>query len=291
MFASRCYLLDVSGRCPRRNAFNELIDTLAAYRYNELLLFGEPPTAEDGFDLAKLEAYCALQDIALCRLDRDAWERMFLSGDCVAVGTESARSLAGRVEEMRERMERAEEMARQRGMRRFVVTDFSDGYDWQPLACSLPGIVMGGNFASAGHKSARMDLERELDAVLGAPVGGLLLKLGTLYLRGGARRDDSSEYFNLLANDHGYSRHPGLTQTVLDEVSGIAHGVRIAAERWLDRCDWAAEIAYMAQLLDCACHRRDETRLRALRDEHSRIWRRRFLENGRVESLSRLPRF
>jgi len=171
------------------------------------------------------------------------------------------------------------------------VTDFSDGYCWQPLAASLPGIIMGGSFASAGHKSSKMDLERELNAVLGAPIGGILLKLGTLYLRGGARRDDASEYFNILANDHGYSRHPGITQVVLDDVSGIAHGVKIAAERWTDRSDWAKEIAYMAMLMDAACHRRDESRLRALRDEHGRIWRMRFEEDGRISSLSRLPRF
>jgi len=299
MFPRRIYLLDISRRVPKPHVFNELVDILASYRYNELFLYedkGESASAADPSPLPstffpKLASYCQMQDIALTRLGKDEWERFYLSGECVAVATESANSLAGRVEEMRERMERAEEMARTRGAKAFVVTDFADGFAWQPLAASLPGIVMGGSFASAGHKSAKMDLERELNGVLGVPLGGILLKLGTLYLRGGARRDDSSEYFNILAHDHGYSRHPGITQAVLDDVSGIAHGVKIAAERWTDRSDWAREIAYMAMLLDAACHRRDEARLRALRDEHGRVWRMRFLEDGRVESLARLPRF
>jgi len=291
MFERRGYLMDVGRRVPKMRTFTELVDVLSRYRYNELFLYSELPLPEEGLDLVRLASYCKMQDVALTRLDRADWERIYLSGECVAVSTESPKSLAGRVEEMRERMEKAEEMARARGARAFVVTDFADDCLWQPLAASLPGIIMGGNFASAGHKSARMDLERELNSVLDAPLGGLLLKLGTLYLRGGARRDDCSEYFNILSHDHGYSRHPGITQSVLDDVSGVAHGVRIAAERWTDRCDWAKEIAYMALLVDCACHRRDEARLRALRDEHGRIWRMRFLEDGRVESLSRLPRF
>ena len=125
---------------------------------------------------------------------------------------------------------------------------------------------MAGNFAASGPKAANMDLERELDSVMDAPLGGLLLRLGTLYLLGGAVKANCSELFNILANGHGYSRHPGLTDAVLDEISGIASGVRIAAERWSDRSDWAKEIVYMANLVDCACHRRDEGRLRALRD-------------------------
>ena len=100
-----------------------------------------------------------------------------------------------------------------------------------------------------------------------------------------------SELFNILSHDIGYSRHPGLTQFVLDDVSGVAHGVRLAAERWTERSDWAKEIVYAANLLDCACHRRDEARLREVRDEHGHVWRLRFLPDGRVESLAKLPRF
>ena len=188
-------------------------------------------------------------------------------------------------------MERTEAAGRARRARRFVVTDVSDGYAWHPLCVSLPGIILGGNLMTAGHSAAKADLEKDICSVMDLPVGGLLQKLGTLYLRGGAVRADASEYFNILSNDVGYSRHPGLTQTVLDEVSGVARGVRLAAERWTARSDWAKEIVYAANLLDCACHRRDERRLRALRDEHGHVWRMRFAPEGRVESLSKLPRF
>ena len=209
----------------------------------------------------------------------------------VCPGTSAWRSLGGRVENMRENLEAAERAGRLYGAKGYLVTDWGDEGHWQPLAASLPGIILGGAFAASGAKAAKMDLERELNAVMDAPLGGTLLRLGTLYLRGGAIRANCSELFNILLNDHGYSRHPGLTQAVLDDISGVAHGCRIAAERWADRNDWAKEIVYMANLIDCACHRRDEGRLRALRDEHGRIWRLRSREGGRVDSLAKLPRF
>ena len=209
----------------------------------------------------------------------------------VCPGTSSWRSLAGRVENMRENLAAAEQAGREYGASGYMLADWGDEGHWQPLAASLPAIVLAGNFATSGPKAAKMDVERELDSIMDAPLGALVLKLGTLYLRGGAIRANSSELFNILANDHGYSRHPGLTQGVLDEISGIAAGVRIAASKWADDNDWAKEIVYMANLIDCACHRRDERRLRELRDEHGRIWRLRSREGGRADSLSKLPRF
>ena len=212
-------------------------------------------------------------------------------GFWVCPGTSAPRSLAGRVENMRDNLERAEKAGRENGAKGFLLADWGDEASWQPLAASLPAIILGGNFAASGRKAAHMDVERELDSVMDAPLGGLLLRLGTLYLCGGAVRRGSSELFNILAGPVGYSRHPGLTQHVLDEISGVAAGVRIAAEKWCDRSDWAKEIVYMANMIDCACHRRDESRLRALRDEHGRIWRMRSREDGRADSLSKLPRF
>jgi len=209
----------------------------------------------------------------------------------VCPGTSAWRSLAGRVENMRENLQAAEKAGRECGAKGYLLTDWGDEGHWQPLAASLPGIILAGNFAASGPKSANMDLERELDSVMDAPLGGYLLKLGTLYLRGGALRANCSELFNILREGVGYSRHPGLTDSILNEISGVAAGVRIAAERWTDRNDWAKEIVYMANLIDCACHRRDEGRLRALRDEHGRIWRLRSREGGRIDSLAKLPRF
>ena len=209
----------------------------------------------------------------------------------VCPGTSSWRSLGGRVENMRENLEAAERAGRLNGAKGYMVTDWGDHGHWQPLAASLPGIIMGGAFAASGSKAAKMDLELELNRVMDVPLGGTLLRLGTLYLRGGALRANCSELFNILANGHGYSRHPGLTQAVLDDISGVAHGCRIAAERYADDNNWAKEIVYMADLIDCACHRRDEGRLRALRDEHGRIWRLRSREGGRIDSLAKLPRF
>ncbi|MBQ4385391.1 MAG: beta-N-acetylhexosaminidase [Kiritimatiellae bacterium] len=209
----------------------------------------------------------------------------------VCPGTSAWRSLGGRVENMRENLEAAERAGRLNGAKGYMVTDWGDHGHWQPLAASLPGLIMGGAFAASGSKAAKMDLELELNRVMDVPLGGILLRLGTLYLRGGALKANGSELFNILANGHGYSRHPGLTQAVLDDISGVAHGCRIAAERYADHNDWAKEIVYMADLIDCACHRRDEGRLRALRDEHGRIWRLRSREGGRIDSLAKLPRF
>ena len=290
MFEKRSYLLDMTRRVPTMRTAQELVDVLARYRYNEFRPFVEKDfPAELDFD--KLGAYCAMQGLEMVKTTRADFEALFIRAEYAVVSTEAERSLAGRVEEMREQMIRAEAQGRARKSKGFLVTDFADECNWQPLCVSLPGIIMGGNFASGGAKSSMMDLEKELDRVMDAPLGGLLLRLGTLYLRGGARREHTSEYFNILSHDVGYSRHPGLTQFVLDDVSGVARGVRIAAERWLDRSDWAKEIVHAANLLDCACHRRDEARLREVRDEHGHVWRLRFLPEGRVESLSRLPRF
>ena len=172
-----------------------------------------------------------------------------------------------------------------------MLTDWGDEGHWQPLAASLPAIVLAGDFSFSGPKAAKMDVERELDSIMGAGLGGDLMRLGTLYMRGGALRANASELFNILRNGHDYSRSPLLTQPILDEISGIAAGVRIKAERFADHNDWAKEIVYMANLIDCACHRRDEGRLRALRAEHGRIWALRSREGGRADSLSKLPRF
>lgn len=293
MFERRAYLLDVTDRCPTERLLQELVDILVRYRYNEFFLHrGEGPcTGEFAPKLARLPLYCEMQGLAFAEVGPAEFDALQLDQSNVCVPTFAARSLAGRIEEMRRALEAGEVAMRARQAKRYLVTDFSDGYAWQPLAVSLPAIVLGGNFMTGGAKAAKMDLEKELCSVMDLPIGGLLQKLGTLYLRGGAIRSDASEFFNILAGDCGYSRHPGLTQYVLDEISGICRGIRIATERWIDRNDWAKEIAYAANLVDCACHRRNEAMLRELRDEHGRIWRLRYCPEGRVESLSKLPRF
>ena len=290
MFERRAYLLDVTRRVPTMRTLQELVDILARYRYNEFRPFAERDFPAE-LDFGKLGAYCEMQGVEMVKTTRNEFEDLFIRAEYAIVSTESERSLAGRAEDMREQMIHAEAKGRARKTKGFLVTDFADECVWQPLCISLPGIIMGGNFASGGAKSSMMDLEKELDRVMEAPLGGLLLRLGTLYLRGGAPHDHVSELFNILSHDVGYSRHPGLTQFVLDDISGVAHGVRLAAERWVDRSDWAKEIVYAANLLDCACHRRNEAMLRELRDEHGHVWRLRFQPEGRVESLAKLPRF
>ncbi|MBO7683309.1 MAG: hypothetical protein J6T51_01110 [Kiritimatiellae bacterium] len=290
MFERRAYLLDVTDRRPNLRTMQELVDVLARFGYNEFFLM-DAAEREAPPDTAREASYCGMQGIDFRAVGRDELREMETDPSNVLAPTFAARSLCGRIEEMRLAMERAEEAGRLRKARRFLVTDLSDGHAWHPLCVSFPGIALGGNLMTAGRSAAKADLEKDLCSVMDLPVGGLLQRLGTLYLRGGALRPDASEYFNILAGDAGYSRHPGITQYVLDDVSAVARGVRIAAERWAERNDWAKEIVYAANLLDCACHRRDEGRLRALRDEHGHVWRRRFEPEGRVESLSLLPRF
>ena len=212
----------------------------------------------------------------------------------VCPGTSSWNSLAGRVENMRENMIAAERAGHLHGAKGFMVTDWGDGGHWQPLAASLPGLILGGNLAYSGASAAKMDLEDALNAVMGVPLGGTLLRLGTLYLRGGALRANASELFRILANDRGYSRHPGLTDHILTEISAIAEGCRHDAARFAGGAYpnvWAQEIVYMANLVDAACNRRDEKRLRFLREEHGRVWCLRNREGGRADSLAKLPRF
>ena len=212
----------------------------------------------------------------------------------VCPGTSAWNSLAGRVENMRENMVAAERAGRLHGARGFLVTDWGDGGHWQPLAASLPGLVFGGMLAHEGASAAKMDLESALNGIMGVPLGGTLLRLGTLYLRGGALRANASELFRILANDRGYSRHPGLTEPILAEISAIAEGCRHAASAYAGGAYpnvWAQEIVYMANLVDAACNRRDERRLRFLREEHDRIWKLRNRIGGMVDSRAKLPRF
>jgi hypothetical protein len=198
---------------------------------------------------------------------------------------------------MRENMAAAESAGRRNGAKGFLVADWGDFGHWQPLAASLPGLVLGGWFADHGPKANRMDLEEALDSVMGVPLGGTLLRLGTLYLRGGALRANSSELFRILSNDRGYSRHPNLTDGVLAEISAVAEGCRHAAAAFTSPtlygpgAAWAEEIVYMANLVDVACHRRDERRLKAIREEHRRVWRLRNRPGGLDDSLAKFPRF
>lgn len=287
----RAYLLDVTDRRPNERLLETLVDILARYAYNELFLFSRRPAEGERILSGRIRAYGEIQGVTCAVLDAGAYDALVRDGRTVCAPTCAGRSLCGRMEEMRRGMERAEEAVRARKARRFLVTDFSDGKMWHPFCVSLPGIVLGGSLMTGGAKAARADLEKELCSVMDLPAAGLLQKLGTLYLRGGAVRTETSEFFNILAGDCGYSRHPGLTQAILDEVSAVCRGVRIQLERWTERNDWAKEIAYAANLLDCACHRRDEAMLRALRDEHGRLWRLRHEPEGRIESLAQLPRF
>jgi hypothetical protein len=212
----------------------------------------------------------------------------------VCPGTSSWNSLSGRVENMRQNLQEAERAGRIYGAKGYMVTDWGDFGHWQPLAASLPGIILGGNFAMDGVKAAKMDLEDALNAVMGAPLGGTLLRLGTLYLRGGALRANSTELFQILSNDRGYSRNPKLTDSILTEISSIAEGCRHEASKWTGGYKqniWAMEIVHMANLVDAACNRRDEKRLRFLRAEHDRIWHLRNRPGGCADSLAKLPRF
>lgn len=290
MFEKRAYLLDVSRRVPLKRTFERLLDLLALYRYNEFFLFSERPLAEGAYDRRRLEFYCEMQGLKFTVLTRETYEELFRSATYTIASTEVERSLAGRLEAMREGFVRAEAAGRARKAKGFLVTDFTDEGAWQPLVLSFPALIMGGVFAVEGAKAAKMDLERELDRVLEAPLGGLLLRLGTLYLRGGASAK-GCEYYNILSHDRGYSRAPGLTQGVLDDVAGVARGVHLSAERYLEKSEWAREIVYAADLIEAACHRREESYLRAVRDSHGRLWRTRFEDDGRVDSLFRLPRF
>ncbi len=291
MFERRAYLLDVTDRCPNRHTMQELVDVLARFGYNEFFMLDAASVREVPLETERTAAYCRMQGLDFSVVGADEMRALETNAANVVAPTFAARSLCGRIEEMRFAMERAEEAGRTRRATRFLVTDLSDGYAWHPLCVSLPGIILAGNLMTAGRSAAKADLEKDLCSVMDLPVGGLLQRLGTLYLRGGAMRPDASEYFNILAGDVGYSRHPGITQFVLDDVSAVARGVRIAAERWVERSDWAKEIVYAAMLLDCACHRRCEAMLRELRDAHGHIWRMRFMPDGRAESLARLPRF
>ena len=304
MFEIRGFCLEAHvSRVPTVRTFRLLVDILANYGYNAFYLrlaekkaapdddeWGEIDDRPDEKELAKLGMYCTMRGLEL-KVIRDRVETVEGADNLVFAHTFAAKSLAGRVEHMREHVEAVERLGREKHAKGFILVDTDDERHWETFAVSLPAIILAANFMMQGPKAAHMDLELELNRVMEAPLGGLLLKLGTLYLRGGAIRDDSSELYNILSSPIGYSRHPGMTQYILDEIGAIAHGISIAAERWTDKSDWAKELVYTASLVDAACHRRDERRLRRLAADHSAVWRLRSREFGRVASLARIPRF
>lgn len=125
MFGTRGYLLDLTDRVPTMRTMQELVDILARYRYNEFRPFAEKEFPES-LDFGKLGAYCEMQGISMVKTTRDMFEEMFIRADCVFAPTCAARSLAGRVEEMREEMIRVEAQGRARKAKGFLVTDFGD---------------------------------------------------------------------------------------------------------------------------------------------------------------------
>ena len=103
MFERRAYLLDMTRRVPTMRTAQELIDVLARYRYNEFRPFAERDFPE-GLDFGKLGAYCEMQGVEMVKTTRNEFEELFVRAEYAVVSTEAERSLAGRVEDMREQM-------------------------------------------------------------------------------------------------------------------------------------------------------------------------------------------
>ena len=127
-FDSRVYLLDVTDRCPNRRTMQELVDVLVRFGYTEFLLYDTAKERETPLETAKIEAYCRMQGIGFKVVGEDFRREMEADAKTVVAPTFAARSLCGRIEEMREAMERAEATGSNSKATRFVVTDFSDGY-------------------------------------------------------------------------------------------------------------------------------------------------------------------
>ena len=85
---------------------------------------------------------------------------------------------------------------------------------------------------------------------------------------------------------------PGVQMICVLKANAYGYGaVRVAQALYGAGAIWAEEIVHVANLVDAACNRRDEKRLRFLREDHARVWRMRNREGGLADSLARLPRF
>ena len=107
MFERRAYLLDMTRRVPTMRTAQEIVDILARYRYNEFRPFVETDFPAE-LDFGKLSAYCEMQGLEMVKTTREDFEELFIRAEYAIVSTEAERSLAGRAEEMREQMVRAE---------------------------------------------------------------------------------------------------------------------------------------------------------------------------------------
>ena len=114
-FERRAYLLDVSDRCPNRRTMQELLDVLARFGYNEFFLLDAAKAPREApLETAKTEAYCRMQGIDFKVVGADGLRALETDAHSVLAPTFSARSLCGRIEEMRIAMERAEAAGRRR---------------------------------------------------------------------------------------------------------------------------------------------------------------------------------
>ena len=100
-FERRAYLLDVTDRCPNRLAMQELVDVLARFGYNEFFLYDSATSREVPLETAKTEAYCRMQGLDFKVVGTDGLRAMETDAACVLAPTFAARSLCGRIEEMR----------------------------------------------------------------------------------------------------------------------------------------------------------------------------------------------
>ncbi len=128
-------------------------------------------------------------------------------------GTSAWGSISGRIPNMMGNIDNAYNIADKYNAEGMLLADWGDGGHPQPWIVSIPALVYF-SAKTHGRSLSRAGLAKEIDALLGAEVGSVLLDYGEIYLKCGGRMGNSTELFLALVDNNKYERAP----TVNDEM-------------------------------------------------------------------------
>ena len=203
----------------------------------------------------------------------------------VCPGTSSWNSLAGRTTNMLGNIRAAAEAGLKHGAEGLLVTDWGDNGHWQPLPVSYAGFATAAAFAWNTAAAVELPLAEVLNrhafGDAAGVMGSLALDLGDLYRTTGVELSNASVLFHLLHKRDLTPWRARLPAGALEKTMQRLDEVIAPLDRAELRCADAAlvrdEFALAARMLHhglqraaTGCENFDE--LRAILDEHSRVW-------------------
>ncbi|TAN37254.1 MAG: glycoside hydrolase [Verrucomicrobia bacterium] len=215
----------------------------------------------------------------------------------VCPGTSSWNSLAGRTTNMLGNIRAAAEAGLKHGAEGLLVTDWGDNGHWQPLPVSYAGFATAAAFGWNTSAAKEMPLAKLLDRHAfedeAGVMGQVALNLGDLYRTTGVELENVSVLFHLL---HKRDLAPWLAKlppSALQKTAQQLDEVTAPLDRAQMRCtdatligDEFALVAWMIRhgIQRAATGEENLEDVRALLDEHRRVWLARNRLGGLADS-------